>query len=89
MKYALFEFVNEKSCEVGETRWITKQDSEKFDNDSWDCKKTVIVAWPRDFSKIYKKMIKQSIDPELIPTTSCVARVLQFRGKYVILLFMY
>ena len=57
MKYALFEFVNEKSCEVGETRWITREDSEEFENDGWDWEKTIIVAWPRDFSKVHKKII--------------------------------
>ena len=32
MKYALFEFVTEKSCEIGETRWIMREDAEKFEN---------------------------------------------------------
>ena len=59
MKYALFEFVNEKSCEIGETRWIVREDSNKFDNDTWDWKKTVIVEWPHGFSKLHKKNHKE------------------------------
>ena len=83
MKYALFEFVNEKSCEIGETRWIVREDSNKFDNDTWDWKKTVIVEWPREFSKLHKKIIKNSIDPSSIATTSCVAKILRFSGESV------
>ena len=83
MKYALFEFENEKSCEIGETRWIVREDMKNFDNDNWDWAKSVIVAWPREFSKVNKKIIKNSIDPSSIETTSCVAKTLQFSGKCV------
>ncbi len=49
----------------------------------WDWAKSVIVAWPREFSKVNKKIIKNSIDPSSIETTSCVAKILQFSGKCV------
>ena len=52
MKYALFEFVNEKACEIGETRWITREDPESFDNTSWDTEREVMVAWPIEFTKV-------------------------------------
>ena len=49
----------------------------------WDWKKTVTVEWPREFSKLHKKIIKNSIDPSSIATTSCVAQILQFSGESV------
>ena len=83
MKYALFEFVSEKSCEVGETRWIVRENSETFNNSQWDWEKEVMVSWPQEFAKINKKIIKNSIDPKTLPTTTCVAKVIQFSGKLV------
>ena len=84
MKYALFEFVTEKSCEIGETRWIMREDAEKFENNCWDWDKEVMVAWPRKFSKVHKKIIKGSIDPLSLTTTTCVAKVLKFSGKCIV-----
>ena len=81
MKYAFCEFVSEKLCEVGETRWIMREDPEGFKNIGWDNEKEVLVAWPKEFHKISKKIEKGSIDPSTITTTTCVARVLKFSGK--------
>ena len=80
MKYALFAFGTDKSCEIGETRWITREDPETFTNTEWDPKKEVIVLWPND-SKLSKKIIKSSIDPLNVQTTTYVAKVLKFSGK--------
>ena len=74
MKYALFEFVNEKACEVGETRWITRENPENFNDKTWDTDREVMVSWPLEFTK-------GSIDPLTVSTTRCVARVLKFSGK--------
>jgi hypothetical protein len=84
MKYALFEFVNETLVEIGETRWIIREDPKKFENDSWDWQKEVMVAWPNDFTKIHKKIVKNSIDPQSFPTTTWVAKVIQFSGMLFI-----
>ena len=81
MKYALFEFVNEKACEVGETRWITRENPENFNNKTWDTDREVMVSWPLEFTKVSKKIVKGSIDPLTVSTTRCVARVLKFSGK--------
>ena len=89
MKYALFEFVNEKACEIGETRWITREDPETFQNSSWDVEKEIIVAWPTEFSKVSKKIVKGSIEPLKVSTTTCVARVLKFSGKSQLFVFEY
>ena len=81
MKYALFEFTNEKACEVGETRWILRENPDTFKNVGWDDEKDVMVAWPCDFTKIHKKIIKGSLDPEALETKTCVAKVKKFSGK--------
>lgn len=81
MKYAFFEFVTEKSCEVGETRWILREDPAGFKNIGWDTEKEVMVTWPTKFNKLSKKIVKGSIDPSTVTTTTCVARVLKFSGK--------
>ena len=39
MKYAIFEFVEDKFCEVGETGWISGEDS---------------VKWPCDIMLVYE-----------------------------------
>ena len=61
---------------------ITRR-SEKFENDSWDWHKKVMVAWPNDFAKIHKRIVKNRIDPKSLPTTTCVAKVIQFSGKFI------
>ncbi len=81
MKYALFEFANEKACEVGETRWILRENLDTFKNVGWDCNKDVMVAWPKEFAKIHKRIIKGSLDPSALETKTCVAKVLKFSGK--------
>ena len=81
MKYAFFEFVDEKSCEIGETRWIRREDASTFKNVDWDREKEVMVAWPREFAKLSKKIVKGSIDPTSVQTTTCVAKVIKLCGK--------
>ena len=83
MKYVLFEFVSEKACEIEETPWITRENPENFDNTSWDTNREVMVAWPTEFTKVSKKIIKGSIDPSMVETRTCVARVLKFSGECV------
>lgn len=82
MKYALFEFVAEKTCEVGETAWIVREDPNTF-NDAWNSEKEIMVAWPCEYSKLSKKIIKSSIDPGAVVTTTCVAKVIKFSGKFI------
>lgn len=43
-----------------------------------------MVAWPNDFAKIHKRIVKNTIDPKSFPTTTCVAKVIQFSGKLFI-----
>lgn len=83
MKYALFDFSMEKSCEVGESRRIKREDPKTFDNGIWEMDKEVMVAWPREFSKLSRKIIKTSIDPDSIETTTCLAKVLRFSGEFI------
>ena len=60
MKYALFEFVTEKACEIGEMPWILRENPETFKNIGWDFTKEVMIAWPNEFSKISNRIIKGS-----------------------------
>lgn len=82
MKYALFEFVIEKSFEIGESRWILREDPDTFNNDCWDSSKEVMVAWPHEFSKVSKKIIKSSIDPNSVENITCIAKVIKFSDHY-------
>ena len=83
MKYALFEFTSEKSCEIGETRWIdTREDRDTFKNDSWNSDKEVMVAWPTDIINLSKKIVRGSIDPDAVQTKTFVAKIVIFDGKY-------
>ena len=68
---------------LGKCAWILREGPKKFENDSWDWQKEVMVAWPNDFAKIHKRIVKNSIDPKLLPTTTCVAKVIQFSGKFI------
>ena len=54
MKYALFDFTEEKSCEVGETRWILGDDNASFNNDKWLFNKEIMVRWPSDSARVLK-----------------------------------
>ena len=63
MKYALFEFPLDESCEIGQTIWITREDPSEFSDDLWDKEKEVMVKWPCDYSRLSKKIVKASIDP--------------------------
>ena len=40
-----------------------------------------MVAWPIEFTKVSKKIVKGSIDPSMVETRTCVARVLKFSGE--------
>jgi len=49
MKYALFEFLEEKDeagLAVGESAWIVDIDVDVCDNESFDFDETVEVQWP-------------------------------------------
>ena len=84
MKYAVFEFVSGKdvpTCEVGETRWIVREDRNAFDNNLWDFDKEVMVLWPTDCTNLSKKIMKSSLDPTIIETTTCVAKIVTFNGE--------
>lgn len=79
MKYALFDFVDEKCCEIGESCWIMEEDPESFNNNNWVSNKIVLVKWPTEFSS--KKIVKYSIDPERVETLSYAVKVVKFSGK--------
>ena len=81
-KYALFEFPGDKSCEIGEARWITREDPHEFDNDVWDNSKEVMVLWPCDSTRI-SRINKYPIDPTLVETETCIAKVIKFSCKYI------
>ena len=40
-----------------------------------------MVAWPSEFTKIHKKIIKGTLDPSALETKTCVAKVRKFSGK--------
>ena len=84
MKYAVFEFVSDPvpTCEVGETAWIIREDPNLFDNESWDFDREVMVAWPCNYKKVAKKIVKSSVDPASISTKRCVAKVVKFNGTF-------
>lgn len=79
MKYALYEFIEERSCEIGESRWIVKENEDSFNNNNWISNKVVLVKWPTEFSS--KKIIKSTIDPEVVETTTFAAKVIKFGSK--------
>ena len=88
MKFALFEFSEEKSCEVGETRWIVGEDSACFNNDKWLFNKEVMVRWPScDSSRILKRIAKSSADIEDGKATTYSAKIVKFSGKLFALYF--
>ena len=83
MKYALFEFATEKTCEVGETSWIMREDPDTFTDTLWDFEREVLVKWPSDMAKISKRIIKSSIDISTVETSTCVGKVIRFSGKFI------
>ena len=86
MKFALFEFVEDKSCAVGKSEWIIGQD-DSFDYEDWVKSTEVLVNWPKQFKDYLKwsnKSGKCSIDPEC-EMNSFVARILKFSGKFIII----
>ncbi len=35
MKFALYEFCEDSSCDVGESLWMVGEDDSSFNNDDW------------------------------------------------------
>ena len=81
MKFAVFEFNKDKSCEVGESRWILQEDPSRFNNEKWDSNKMVMVAWPCGFTDLSRRIMKSSVNPEKVETETCVAKVIRFSGE--------
>ena len=72
----------DKSSEVGESAWMVREDQSTFNNDMWDFDRDVLVTWPCD-TKVIKKIVKSTVDPHAVKTTCCVARVIEFSGKFL------
>lgn len=67
MKFALFEFCEDNSSAVGESKWMKGQDESSFNDEDWDKNQEVLVRWPRapkDYTKWSNKNGKQPIDSE-------------------------
>lgn len=77
MKFALFDFVDEGSCEIGESSWIVGEDPKLLDNDKWISNKIIVVKWPKD----YKRLMKSSTDINSVEGKSYAAMVIKFSGK--------
>ena len=87
MKFALFEFCQDNSCEVGSSKWILNEDETDFNNEVWLSNKQVLVDWPlltKDYSKWAKKSGKFALD-STCETKTYAARVLKFNGKFYLL----
>ena len=84
MKYAVFEFVEDKSCEIGLTSWISGEDDEMFTNDKWFFNKEIMLEWPNESTRILKRLAKNTpIDLKQLDTTMYPAKVVKFGGKYI------
>ena len=83
MKFALYEFCEDSSCDLGESHWMVGEDDSSFNNDDWVMKKEVLVRWPvqpKDYSKWANKHGKLPLDLGCI-TKTYAARMLKFHGK--------
>jgi hypothetical protein len=83
MKFAMYEFCEDSSCDVGESHWMVGEDDSSFNNNDWVMKKEVLVRWPvqpKDYSKWANKHGKFPLDLGCT-TKTYVARVLKFHGK--------
>lgn len=80
MKWAIFEF-DDNTCEVGETSWIVNEDKEKFTNDLWLSSTEIIVKWPKDFSKVSRKLGKTPVNMNVVASILCTATIVKFSGK--------
>jgi len=78
MKYALYDFFDENTIEIGLSEFIVGKDPKSFDNGLWVFGDTVRVNWPRNGKK----------GGEI---TKCVARVKKFSGRSrsSIIIFIY
>lgn len=81
MKWAIFEF-DDSSCDVGQTSWIQGEDAENFDNESWFFDNDIIVKWPKDFNKAYKKM-QRHVDVNIndVENERFSAKIIKFDGE--------
>lgn len=86
MKFALYEFCEDNSCDVGESKWMIDEDDSSFNNNDWVVRKEVLVRWPvqpKDYSKWANKQGKVSLDISC-STKPYAAKVLKFHGKCTI-----
>ena len=81
MQYAVFEFVEDKSCAVGETRWISGEDNDKLTNEKWFFNKEILLRWPCDSTRILKRLGKTPIDLE-VETKMYSAKIVKLSGKF-------
>ena len=81
MEFAIFDFTD-KSCAVGQTSWIVGEEKQNFTNDLWNSSTEVVVKWPKEFSKILRKLGKTSIDIKEISSILCTATIVKFDGTY-------
>ena len=88
MKFALFEFEKGKSCEVGESRWIIQEDTNKFDNENWEPGKKAMVEWPCGITDLSRRIQKSSINPQNVETEMCVAKIIRFSGGYMLVILV-
>ena len=43
MKFALYEFCEDNSCDVGESQWMIDEGDSSFNNNDWVVRKEVLV----------------------------------------------
>ena len=89
MKYALFDFTDDKSCAVGEARWIVDEDSSQLNNNQWVFHKEVLVDWPCDYQRLLKKITKGSVDVSQVKSKRWAAKVVKFSGKILLYICIY
>lgn len=86
MKFALFEFCEDSSCAVGESKWIVDYNNALFKNKDWIARDEIMVCWPtkqKDYMKWSSKNgIKGLNESEMVDTKTHVAKVLKFSGKF-------
>ena len=87
MKYPVFEFIEDKSCEVGETSWISGEDNDTFTNDEWFFNKEIVFQWPKSkdatrFMKSRSKNIPVVINK--FDTKRHTAKVVKFGGRCIL-----
>ena len=89
MQYAVFEFLEDKSCEVGETNWINGEDDDMLTNEKWFFNKEIVVEWPCD-SRVLKRLPKNmTVDLHKVETKMHPAKVVKFGGKFTVENYLY